>query len=680
MKTRTEKSKITAVALAAVLCFGAVFFGVRMMKNRSPQLPSAEISAQIAPLNVITAEPEEESSQTDSSSMDECSQPSQESSQSDVSSESSQKDSSYDSSSVESPSSQASSVTSSREENSAKAQNDSSKAPETSRTETYSTSGENPAGESSAAHTETSSAPEASSASEKITAVTPEPAPDGKKINKQYFTTTIKNGETVTEEAYFFEVTHLDKSLKLRSCEVSVNGGEPALFAGRCTLTSGKNTIRVTCTYTDSKNSVVRAFKDYNVFLKSEKPAIETDLKNCTVHESRFTFTAEGKQGKNTLPVNVGINGVKLECDGKVTVTLSEGENVITLNCGETQRIFTVNYVPLPDPDILTDLADMTVYGKALSFTASCVGDDSAKFTVQVNGKTVREEDGRYSCTLNFGTNNIRLLMRGRITLEKNFTVTCLPEYNEAELPVLTNINISDGMEVTGNALSVRLTAQDYLANRIYSGKLILSVNGSPVTRAWEDGRETGYELTLASGENTVTVSLTDADGRQREYRYLITSKDADANTETGRISITVNADMVGLGTICSDPSFPVLSGETGFDTVERFLRDNGFEVYYRGSDSSRYLSGIGMGGRFAAASPADRARAYLEEKGISYTEDHDPNVLGEFNFTSGSGWIYKRNGQVPGYALTATVLGGGESIELFYSLDYGNDIRSFYP
>lgn len=663
MKKKTDKSKIAAAALAAVLCFGAVFFGVRLVKGRTPKLPASEITAQISPLPRITgAETEradDTSSEADSSSFAESS----------PIPDTSSKESSGESSIAESSRAQSSQRESSRVENN-------------SRSDSHSAEAENsiaPADTVSLAESPAVPA-DTSSSGEKITLVTEKPAPDGTKTDKEYFTTTIKNGETLKDEAYFFEVKHLDSSLKLRSCEVSVNGGEPALYSGRCTLVSGKNTIRVTCTYTDSKNIVVRAFKDYTVYLESEKPVIDTDLKNTTVHERSFTFKAVAKQGGKSLPVDIGINGTDLSRDGTVTVELNEGENVITLTCGETQRIFTVNYEPLPDPDILTDLTDMTVYGKEFSFTAGLVGDDSAKLTVQVNGRTVRGEGGKYTCALDYGTNSIRLLMRGRADIEKYFTVTCLPEYNEAELPVLANMTLTDGAEITGSALSVRLTARDYLGNRIYSGKLILTLNGQPVNRAWEDSRETGYELTLASGENTIIVSLTDNDGRQREYCYTITSLEADTNTETGRISITVSADMVGQGTICSDPSFPVFSGETGFDTVQRFLNDNGYTVYFRGSDNSRYLCGIGMGGRFASASPTDTARSYLDEKGITYTEDHDPDILGEFDFTAGSGWIYKRNGQIPGYALTSTVLGNGETIELFYSLDYGNDIRSFYP
>lgn len=691
MKKKTDKSKIAAVALAAVLCFGAVFFGVHIFGARSPRLPSAEIGANIAPLPDMGGRTEDSSRADDTSEEEE--ENSDDVSSCEESSLSSAAESSYVSSESES-----SSLQSSRAESSQGAvnsqQSDTSRV-ENSRSETQSVRNDSSAVSASSAGSgdvtsvsekdlssaESSRTPVTdSSSAEKVTVVTPKPAPDGSKTDKEYFTTTIKNGETVKDEVYFFEVTHLDSSLKLRSCEVSVNGGEAVLFSGRCTLIPGKNTIRITCTYTDQKNTVVRAFKDYTVELKNEKPVIDTDLNNSTVHDSSFTFTATGKQGSRSIPVDIDINGVLLGCDGKVTVTLSEGENVITLTCGGTQRIFTVNYEPLPDPDILTDLTDMSVYGKEFSFTASCIGDDTAKLTVQLNGRTVRSDNGKYTCTLDFGTNNIRLLMRGRTDIEKNFTITCIPEYNEAELPVLTKMNVTDGMEVTGNALSVRLTAQDYLGNRIYSGKLVFTVNGNTLNRAWEDGTETGYEVTLSSGENTIAVSLTDNDGRQREYRYTVHSNEADTNTETGHISITVNADLVGQGTICSDGNFPVYSGETGFDTVQRFLNDNGYTVYFRGSDNSRYLCGIGMGGRFASASPTDTARAYLEEKGITYTEDHNADILGEFDFTAGSGWIYKRNGKIPGYALTSTVLGDGESIELFFSLDYGNDIRSFYP
>ena len=55
---------------------------------------------------------------------------------------------------------------------------------------------------------------------------------------------------------------------------------------------------------------------------------------------------------------------------------------------------------------------------------------------------------------------------------------------------------------------------------------------------------------------------------------------------------------------------------------------------------------------------------------------DGDPDSLGEFDYTSGSGWIYSRNGKKPSYAMSSAVFDDGDIVELMFSLDLGNDIR----
>jgi hypothetical protein len=495
--------------------------------------------------------------------------------------------------------------------------------------------------------------------------------PDGREADREYFTTSISDGETVTDSTYFFTVTHLVESLENVGCDVEVNGSLMAGFAGRVHLREGANTIRVSCTYKDAENKVYRAFRDYTVYLSSPAAEIVTDLFNREVYDPEFTFTAYCEEG-----LEVRLNGRLITGEDSFTVTLSEGENMIKLSSGDTSLDFSVTYIPVRTLAIITDLSSCTVYTDSITFSAKAVGGNSPKLSVLVNGKALRGSD-TFTAPLNEGDNIIRLLAKdGNDKTEQTFTVTSLHDIDESKLPYFESISLSDGITVKGSAYTLTLKAADCDGNRLYSDNIEV-VCGSTVPCKWQDASCTGYILKLRGGENTVTIKLRDSTGRQSEFCYKINCETAEVGEEVGRIQISVNADLIGLGTLCESDSFPVLEGETGFDTMVRFLEENGYEVTYRGSANSRYLARISMAGRFAGAELTDKARAYLAGAGVTPNDSRDDDSLGEFDYTAGSGWMYSRNGKKPAYAMTSAVFADGERVALVFSLDLGNDVGS---
>ncbi|MBO4867598.1 MAG: hypothetical protein J5582_13735 [Ruminococcus sp.] len=493
--------------------------------------------------------------------------------------------------------------------------------------------------------------------------------PDGREADREYFTTSIVNGETVADSTYFFTVTHLIQNLENIRCDVEVNSSLMTGFAGRVHLREGANTIRVSCTYKDADNKVYRAFRDYTVYLSSSAAEIVTDLSDCEVYDPEFTFTARCDDG-----LEVRLNGRLIAGENSFTVTLSDGENMIKLTSGDTSLEFSVTYIPVRTLAIITDLCDCTVYTDSITFNAKAVGGNNPKLSVLVKGKALRGSD-TFTASLNEGDNTIRLFAwDGSDKTELTFIVTSLSGIDESRLPHLESISLSDNTSVKGSAYTLTLKAADCDGVRIYSDNIQV-ICGGEVPCKWEDLTCTCYILKLRGGENTVTVKLRDRVGRQSEFCYNINCETAEVGEEVGRIQISVSADLIGLGTLCSSDSFPVLEGETGFDTMVRFLEENGFEVSYRGSSSSRYLARISMAGRFAGAELTDAAKAYLAGAGVVPNGTRDDDSLGEFDYASGSGWMYSRNGKKPAYAMTSAVFADGEKVELVFSLDLGNDI-----
>lgn len=436
--------------------------------------------------------------------------------------------------------------------------------------------------------------------------------PDGTKIQGDFFTTSIKDGETVSDKNYSFTITQLDSGMTLRDTQVYVDGNAVLQFAGKCLLAEGENTIRVACSYTDGTGKITRVYKDYTVYLKTDTPTkepdngkpaepfgLDTDLADKTVYDENFSFYAR-------------LTGA----------------------------------------------------------------DENAKITVKLENSKLDGSNGQYSCTLAYGENTVRVAGRNGSgeSFSYAYTVSCYPPVADEDKPKLDSINIYDGFTVKGSAFSLALYASDKNGGRIYSDRIALSVNGNTLRPSWEDDRETGYILPLNAGENSLMISLTDGQGRTNDYYYIINSQGVSRGEEIGRVSISLSAELAGLYDLCSDDYFPIYEGESGYDAVCRFLTDNGFEVTSK--PDSGYISRISKTGAFSGAYLTDAAREYAQAQGVSETSPCGEDSLGEYDFTQGSGWIYMRNGDVPSYGLNGAVFGDGDSICLKFTAAYGNDIR----
>ena len=677
MGAEKRRQTVAAIAAAALLTIGGVWFSAGFFRNAPREDLTAEIKHQSIQLPEITAEglgKTEESRQDDTSSdkadtiNDSSDSPREESSRD----ESSERDSSSSAESIGAKAADAqSSINDSDNVSSIETVSADSRAQEAGTAEEKKDTSDESRDDSSKSGTSVST--------EKVTekarpdAGSPEKTEgSGKEADREYFTTSIRNGETVSDSTYFFTITHLADDLTLVRCDVELNGAVLTGYAGRCTLREGANSIRVSCTYKDTENKVIRAYRDYTVNLKSKEHAIVTDLTDCTVYEPQFSFTAQCEDG-----LEVRLNGETVSGDGYYTVELRDGENMIRLSSGKKELNFSINYIHMEELGIMTDLSDCTVFEDSISFTAMAVGGRSPKLSVQLNGKTLRGSDGYYTASLSEGANSIRLLARdGSEISEQTFTVTYLPS-DSGRLPYIADINLTDNMTVKGSAYTLAIRAEDCDGARIYSGHIEVACGGISCEKRWEDVSASGYILKLSQGENSVYIKLTDSLGRQSEFFYTVNCESAEAGEEVGRVSICVRADVIGLDVLCEDSSYPVLEGETGFDTVVRFLEDNGYTVAYRGSDNSKYLQRISMTGRFAGCELTEEAHAYLENAGIGTNDKRSDDGLGEFDYTAGSGWIYIRDGRRPSYAMSAAVFADGESVELRFSLDLGNDIGS---
>lgn len=500
---------------------------------------------------------------------------------------------------------------------------------------------------------------------------------------KEYFTTSIKDGETVYKKEYSFTITHLNKSLTVKKVEVDVNGIRVNQFSGRCNLSEGKNTIKVSCTYTDSKNAVKRVFKEYTVNCDLGEIVISTDLENKTVEKSVLDFSASAGFEDKNVPLTVEVNGEKISetASGKYSAHLNEGDNIIFLKAKYGQKTknkkITVKYVP-KGLDIDTNLSDKTVNSAELNFWVKLVGaGPNGKINVFLNGEGLNGNNGDYKAVLISGKNNIiiKALYNGK-TAEKKFRINYIPVADEETAPQITYINIRDGMNVRGKKCTVELTAKDYKNSRIYSDKINLRVNGQTVGYSAQSNGENGittYFLNLENGQNSIDIRIFDSEGRFCDYYYTINCSEVGAGEEIGRINISMDADTLGIGEICSDGNFAIYEGESGMDAIKRFLEQNGFTVETVGNG---YIKRIYKDGAFVGGQIQQELVNYLIADGVEINNVHSDDSLGEFDYSVGSGWIYSVNGSVPVYGVGDVIFKDTDSVRLAFTVGYGRDIK----
>ena len=98
-------------------------------------------------------------------------------------------------------------------------------------------------------------------------------------------------------------------------------------------------------------------------------------------------------------------------------------------------------------------------------------------------------------------------------------------------------------------------------------------------------------------------------------------------------------------GVILGERSVPLAEGDTVWDVLQRVCAEQGvaLEANWTPAYNTAYVQGIGH--------------------------------LYEFDCGTGSGWIYRVNGETPGVGCSSFVLKPGDRIEWIYTCDFGNDV-----
>lgn len=535
---------------------------------------------------------------------------------------------------------------------------------------------------------------------------------NSKKLSKKgkketpWFTTSIIDGETVTESGYSFTITHKNKNVSVRQVTITVNG-ETLEYTGGVTLKEGSNQIQVTVTYRNQKGEDVTASRTYTVYLEISRIQIYTDIRDeDTVMQESYGFTAYAMLRGEELPVSVFLNGSPLTGEGQqFQAALAPGRNEIRIQAeGSGQQetgVYIITYEKqVTELTLDTDLKNQEVTVPDFSFYAKGYrGSREVPVTVSCNGELLEEtENGNYSAALQEGDNEILLSAEdGGETYQETYTVRYVRtidqgqggEYSPDNPKITCDLGENGSIleNIYSRVITFSVNAKDCNGEWISQENIEVTCNGIRASWMFSNLDMHTYQAALEEGYNTIKIRVWDAEGREALSSYSLNYTDQQGGI-IGQITLSMEATTVGSGYLIPPGTVvDIYDGDTVATVLERVKGDFGFDTRITGSvESDYYLARVITDSDFVTGQIPEDLEAHLlqiNEEEIAAgreqiyfpEEEITPRNLGEFDFSVGSGWMYSVNGIYPNVSMAGRTLQSGDEVRIRFTLYYGADI-----
>ena len=241
---------------------------------------------------------------------------------------------------------------------------------------------------------------------------------------------------------------------------------------------------------------------------------------------------------------------------------------------------------------------------------------------------------------------------------------------------VTLETTLEDGITQRNSRMTFDVFAKDGDGKKLPANEVTVLLNGDPVSVNWDDDTKTSYTLHFTKeGVNTVVVKA-----HKASLTYTITYVKAEPGDVVGKAVFTVEALSLGGGYIIEPCYVDIIEGENAAQALARLLEERGFTYSNTGSlESGFYLSHI-QGDALAGIDPTGDSipqalREKLEEKSFDIQTRTDETSLGEFDYTSGSGWMYCLKNVFPNVGFADSYLSEGDVVRVQFTLAYGSDI-----
>ena len=286
-----------------------------------------------------------------------------------------------------------------------------------------------------------------------------------------------------------------------------------------------------------------------------------------------------------------------------------------------------------------------------------------------------------------------------------------LEDQDEIPNEVITNLKVSaQGKDAAGNAVSIPAKGTNEFIQVSLDG--IEAVDPTRSGDTWEYGLIPSNPETGDRNEHTLYVYAEDAYGNWGEKKLTLIGFRVEPGQKIGEADIYVDMAVLGIkkvehisyDVLADEPiSYVVAKAIMGKDTGEPFgaasdtlgwrgdyggTLDTGFylrslntdyhadaleDAVWPGSTEEEVLDAIDA--RFDARTDLAALWRCLYRNGLNKSVGSG-STFGEFDYTSGSGWMYSLDGTYyPGQSMSAVYLKDGDVLTLRYTLAYGWDI-----
>ena len=556
--------------------------------------------------------------------------------------------------------------------------------------------------------------------------------------SEELFTTSLKDGDEVTDPDYPFTITLTEKGkqLTLVSMTVTQNGSSRICKShDSLTLTEGANTVSVTVRFRDGKyNQIDASTKVYTIYYFPDHD-VQLEVKNAksgeyiydqdqlTVMQDSLWIQVRARKASggtiSDVSARVRLNNKtqKADSDGVYRMQLTLGNNQVKVTAGEggnSQKTISFNVKYKNDQFMLSFESSAkterisnnpelgsSVFKGVTSFKYASTSADFA-FRVRCSEDTGNEHIDKIQVTNRYGTNDVKDQAGAdgyiQITLDASrstdIKVYCTdsdgesqwytwsvtyervmdPEENQKKAPVIRAGITNETVNATLFIVPVKVF--DYNGNELRADQdYQLYLNGEYLEyHSREQDGTYEYNLYLTEGENTVVIKAVDNEGYTAEKTYTLIF--SPVKTEA-HVRLIVSAEVIGLGTLI-DENVSTTADQTVAQIVEDRLAAYGYTTIYDGTPSSPdyFLRHIQKPGINNGWSISDEERSLLDMLGYGLEEGPNSNdSLGERDFTAGSGWMVTLNHYYIAQTMGTRAIRDGDEIHLIYTLSVGKDI-----
>ncbi|MHA5130673.1 DUF4430 domain-containing protein, partial [Oenococcus oeni] len=153
----------------------------------------------------------------------------------------------------------------------------------------------------------------------------------------------------------------------------------------------------------------------------------------------------------------------------------------------------------------------------------------------------------------------------------------------------------------------------------------------------------------------------------------------AKADASTGNVTLSIEKFTLGQGFVQQPVSVPIYSGETVGEVVSTELGTDNFKDTGALGTAGENISDLSSvkDNDSDSIDPPQYITNMLSENGLTITGRQTSGWLGEFDYTTESGWVYTVNNLMPDVGMSSYVLSPGDIIRVQFSLVWGDDISA---